>query len=335
MTMADPKEQLLQQVAARFHNHYTNNNDNDGSMPGTPDSATRGFLSRSRLLVKRQSTFWPSERDIPQLQLQRHPSLEFLVPAHDCQSRRSSPSIAIINLVATVCGGGVLSLPMAFSRAGLLPSLFLMILAAYSTNFSMYILCSCARRTGGSSYENVMRTAFGAFAGLAATVLLISLLFLVLVAYMVLLKDIWTPVLLQLVPQIQTWTQQLQQQQQQEDGSSSQIILIMILIVVLPLLLQTDLHALRHTCYIGFVSAILLLLGVSQQAFVRNWNDPNLFLNNVVWVGDRDGILYAFPIIVLSFFSIYNVLTVHSALFNPTRSRVKLVLDGTIALCFM
>ena len=302
-----------------------------GRMPSTPELATRAFAAFKA--IKRRSSFWPSDRDL----LRRRPSLELLVPAHDCESRRSSPAIAIFNLIATVCGGGVLTLPIAFSRAGLLPSFLMMVFAAGITNFAMYVLCSCARRTGGRSYGDVMRNAFGPLAEIGATVLLFFLLIMVLVAYMVLLKDIWTPVILTLVPALEDFLYSNSANKSDtmiKEASDSMLVLLLVLI--LPLLLQTDLHSLRHTRYVGFASAVILMLGVIYEAIKRNWFDePGLFQAKVLWVGDSDGIMYAFPIIVLSFFSIYNVLTVHSALFNPTRERVKFVLDGTIALCFL
>lgn len=303
------------------------------SMPSTPELKARALAAFKNM--KRPSSFWPTDREL----LRRRPSLELLVPAHDCESRRSSPAIAIFNLMATVCGGGVLTLPIAFSRAGLLPSFLMMVFAAGITHFAMYILCSCARRTGGRSYGDVMRNAFGPLAEIGATVLLFFLLFMVLVAYMVLLKDIWTPVILKLVPALANF---LYSKSDNDDESNAMMdeasnsMLVLLLVLILPLLLQTDLHALRHTCYVGFASAVILMLGVIYQAVDRNWvEEPGLFQAKVLWVGDYDGILYAYPIIVLSFFSIYNVLTVHSALYNPTRERVKVVLDGTIALCFL
>lgn len=303
------------------------------SMPSTPELKARALAAFKNM--KRPSSFWPTDREL----LRRRPSLELLVPAHDCESRRSSPAIAIFNLIATVCGGGVLTLPIAFSRAGLLPSFLMMVFSAGITHFAMYILCSCARRTGGRSYGDVMRNAFGPLAEIGATVLLFSLLFMVLVAYMVLLKDIWTPVILNMVPALANFLYSKSDNDNESNAmmdEASNSMLVLLLVLILPLLLQTDLHALRHTCYVGFASAVVLMLGVIHQAVHRNWvEEPGLFHAKVLWVGDYDGILYAYPIIVLSFFSIYNVLTVHSALYNPTRERVKVVLDGTIALCFL
>jgi hypothetical protein len=303
---------------------------------GSDGSPTSAAAAATSSLARRMSSFWPSEREL----LKRYPSLELLVPAHDCESRKSSPVIAIFNLVATVCGGGVLSLPLAFAKAGIVPALALMGFAALITHFSMYILCSCARRTGGRSYGDVMRNAYGPMAEIGATVLLFFLLFLILVAYMVLLKDIWTPVILKLVPVLQQFvasrmeaTITPEEYDEALEAKASDYLLVVMALCTVPLLLQTDLHALRHTCYIGFLSAIILTLGVVNQAYEKNLSGK--LFENIVWVGDVDGILFAFPIIVLSFFSIYNVLTVHGALFNPTRSRVRIVLDGTIVVCFV
>jgi len=102
------------------HDAYTYNNRNKSEDDGDDDYRPR--------LLKRFSTFWPSEQEL----LEKRQSLEFLYPAHDCETRQSSPLVAIVGLVATVCGGGVLSLPIAFSKAGIVPSTLLMIFAATS-----------------------------------------------------------------------------------------------------------------------------------------------------------------------------------------------------------
>lgn len=296
--------------------------------------------SRPKLL-KRLSTFWPTDQELLQRHpslLQRRPSLELLSPAHDCESRKSSPLIAIFNLVANVCGGGVLSLPLAFSRAGVIPSTLMMIFAAIMTNFAMYILCSCARRTGGRSYGDCARNAFGPLAEIGAIVLLIMLLCFVLVAFMVLVKDIWTPVILSLLPALETFFAHSSKSNDEDVimNEASDYMLVPILMCTMPFLLKKDLHALRHTCYVGFASALILTAAVVHRAIDLNvFQEPGLFQEKVNWVGDLEGILFAFPIICLSFFCIYNVLSVHSALVNPTRSRVKFVLDGTVMICLV
>ena len=306
--------------------YYQDENDNE-------DDDDNDYRPR---LLKRFSTFWPSEREL----LEKRHSLEFLYPPPDCETRKSSPLVAIVGLVATVCGGGVLSLPIAFSKAGIMASTLLMLFAAVITEFSMYILCSCARRTGGRSYGDCMKKAFGPLAEIGATALLILLLIFVLIAYMVLVKDIATPMVLYVWPDLVTFFAKLGglNPETQEDivvDVASRYIPVVILLCVSPLLLKRDLHALRHTCYVGMASALFLLIGVVHRCVeVNMFQEPGLFREKVVWWGDTDGIMFAFPIIVLSFFSIYNVLSVHSSLTNPTRRRVKMVLDGTVCTCF-
>jgi len=76
---------------------------------------------------------------------------------------------------------------------------------------------------------------------------------------------------------------------------------------------------------------------VVKEAYKLNFiTDVGIYKWNVkLWADSYSDIIYAFPIIVLSFFSIYNVLPVHSALVNPSRERVKLVIHGTVFLCFV
>lgn len=287
-------------------------------------------------MIRKNSSFWPSKEEL----LLKHPSLEFINPHYDSELRKSSPITSIFTLVSNMCGGGVLTLPIAFSRAGIIPSFLLMVLSAIMTDFAMYILCSCARRTGGTSYGQVTRSAFGVKAELAVTVLLLFFLCFVIVAYMVLVKDIWTPMLLYMSPSFKKFCISVLHVPDPEDPSvtlPSFVFLAFFIIVSLPLLLQRDLHALRHTCYVGFASLLLLLVAIVRRSIQLNFDiQKGIFDNKVKWYStDMNDIAYAFPIIALSFFSIYNVLTVHSALVNPTRERVKQVLDGTISICFV
>jgi len=284
-------------------------------------------------LISRQSTFWPSAQEL----LQRHPSFEFLNPEHGSDLRKSSPLSSVMNLVATVCGGGVLTLPIAFAKAGIIPSTVLMIFSAIMTDFAMYILCSCARRTGGKSYGDVTRIAFGAKAEIGVTVMLTVFLCCVMVAFMVLVKDIWTPLIIHAVPALKTYC--IDEWNVDPDTSSipSDVFLVIFIVLSLPLLFQKDLHSLRHTCYVGFASLILLIVAISGKTYELNFvTDVGTFQKKVKWMTDDiNDIIFAFPIIALSFFSIYNVLSVHSSLVDPTRVRVKFVLDSTIGICLV
>ena len=76
---------------------------------------------------------------------------EILVPPFDSETRKSTLIPATFNLVATIVGGGVLSLPLAFQKCGIVLATVLMILSAVVTDFSLYLLCISARQTGVSA----------------------------------------------------------------------------------------------------------------------------------------------------------------------------------------
>lgn len=300
------------------------------------------------LLIQTRPSFLTANRPL----YTRHTTLEILNPTHDSPLRKSSVTVAVLNLVATVCGGGVLSLPLAFSVAGIIPTTLMMLIAALITDYSLYILCACARRTGGKSYADVARAAFGTGAEVATTMILFWLLAFILVAYMVLVKDFWTPIVVYVVPGAKQFFMRMSGGSGDEDDVvkvAGPYVLALILVAISPLLLKRDLHALRHTCYVGMVSLVLLSMGL----FYRSWDENHNALLSNSGDGDSNPILqkphhqikwystniwdsiYAFPIVGLSFLSSFNVLGVHGALVDPTRRRMKSVLDMSILICFV
>lgn len=115
-------------------------------------------------------------------------------------------------------------------------------------------------------------------------------------------------------------------------------LLAALMFLSLPLLLKQDFHALRHTNYAGFFSLVILVVAIVNRAYQvnvveRGGSSPSPQMN---WYSsDFSDIVYAFPLISLSFLSIYNVLSVHSNLINPTRERIKFVFDVSIGVCLV
>ena len=270
---------------------------------------------------------------------QKNLDQEILNPRYDSTLRKSSLSVSIFNLFATICGGGVLSLPLAFSVAGIIPTTLILTFAAFINDFGLFILCACARRIGGNTYMDVTRTAYGIKAEIFTSLFLCVQLSFMLVAYMVLAQDIWTPVVLSLSPKFESLILH-----KLGDGATQQTVvkeaghyvLIFILLLVSPLLFKKDLYALRHACYVGFGSLVVLTLSLVYKTYEKNIIlNPELFSQEVKWwswnVGDW---IFAFPIVGLSFLCSYNMLSVQGALIEPTRKRVKTVLFGSHLLCF-
>jgi amino acid permease len=238
-------------------------------------------------------------------------------PPFDSELRKSSFVVATFNLVATIVGGGVLSLPLAFHYCGIGGATVLMIFAAVITAQSLRLLCFVARTIGANSYGNVGWYAFGPIMEAIVSGLLAIFLLFVLVAYMVLLRDIATPIVQLIRPDM-----------------TGNIVLAFILLLLSPFFVQRTLHALRFNCYIGLASVLLLCIALLHHALVRKNTSSSL---TPLQLGPKSfgDVLYAFPIITLSFLSSFNVLPIQNALRNPTPERIHAVIDTAVLLCFL
>jgi amino acid permease len=285
----------------------------------------------------------------PRLEL-RTSSQEFFNPPAESHLRRSSLFVATFNMVATIIGGGILSIPLSFQKTGLVLGTILTILAAVTTAFSLYILCSCSRRSGASSYGGVARVAFGPGLELFTTVLLFVFLAFVSVAYMVLVKNIWTPIVMTAARHFSNNPYSAAIASESDNTATpvhdadvhnnlqdwENAVLLGILVLVSPFLLKRDLHALRHNCYVGFVSITILCVAMIYRAYERNAAEgASLFTNNVMWcTSSFADALFAYPIITLAFLCSFNIISVHGALVNPTRERVREVINKAVMASF-
>lgn len=307
---------------------------------------------KSPLLFTRRDEHLGQPRSHPLLLRERHVSIEKLNPHPESPSRRSTLAVALFNLVATVCGGGVLTLPLVFARAGVIPTTLLMAYGAVATDASLQRLVDAARTTGSRSYGDVAQAAFGKAAQVVTTATLATMLVGSLIAYLLLTRDVWAPVLFSLIPGLQRaflWILRrprgtflvvddaVMTPEDPVDRRAADVLLLVILLLAMPLMLKRELYALRYTCYIGFCSCTLLAVAVVVRAAQRLcqggfWREMHR-LN--WWSNDPTDWLFAFPMVALCFFCSYNVLPVHSQLLDPSRERISWVLRSSMVICFV
>mmetsp|Transcript_19208 Transcript_19208/g.46360 ORF Transcript_19208/g.46360 Transcript_19208/m.46360 type:complete len:585 (-) Transcript_19208:968-2722(-) len=291
-------------------------------------------------------------------------------PFDDTTSRTSTIVVATFNLAATIVGGGVLSLPYAFSKTGLVLGSVLMVVAAVITERSLYLFCLCSRMTGATTFGEVGEAAFGGgnddsgsgggggsgsgsgsrgkYVEWMLSLLLGVFLVFVIVAYMVLIEDIWTSIVKSIVVMMNDPSGEYD-----VDTVNSRSVLLVVVIMMFPFFVQRRLHALRFNCYVGYTSITVLCLALVHHAWITSTSTSAITMTSstasldtdvstasssskiLLWSTNIEDVLIAFPIITLSFLSIFNVLPIQNALIIPTRRRTLQVIDGAMISCFV
>lgn len=240
--------------------------------------------------------------------------------------RPSSLLVGTFNLIATILGGGVLTLPIAFQKCGIAVTTIFMLISAYMTYMSLIMLCYCSRRSGASSFGEVVRSAYGERAEVGVNLILFTYCSFVVAAFMVLIRDIWTP----LVGMF------LGKTEDEDGGVSGDRVLVGFTIFLLPFLFQRSLHALKWNCYIGFASIIILCTALVRGGFQRQFNlhhgelDDDTYKIEWFKIPSVQDALFAFPIIMLAFLCQFNVLSIQNTLQRPTRKRMSQIVGMSV-----
>lgn len=276
-------------------------------------------------ILRRYPTFIPLRRHATSIA-----EVAFLVPSVSSSTRKASVMAAVFNMTATIVGGGVLSIPLSCARAGILPFTILMVLSACATDFSLYLLVSCARRCGSTSFGAVCRSSFGAALEMTATFIIFFLVGFIVVGLSILNMGIWTPIAI-------TWAASVRDETAPAQTTTLEdaLVLAVLLVMMMPFLLKRDLTSLRHICYVGFFSISLLCCAMIYRATEKMMSSPDL-LEQIKWsTSSFVDILSALPIILLAFLSSFNMISVHCSLIDPTRRRVKGMIHKAVFLSFL
>lgn len=259
----------------------------------------------------------------------RRQSEDQLSPTFDDPRRTLRKPSAIFGLVSTIVGGGVLSLPYAFSQTGLVLGASLLVICACASDYTVQLLVECARRTGAETYEELALHAYGRSARVAVVSVIGALTWISTVAYLVLITDMLTPIA------------------RDELGLPlhRQGVMLSAAACVCPLCLPRSLQALRFTSVLCVVAVLALAGCIAYRSLTDGYAfapPPDaaargIDLRVLVWPASVraawHGALHALPIFCVSFLCHFNVLSTHTELHEPSRGRIAAVVHQTMALC--
>jgi len=228
-------------------------------------------------------------------------------------NRTGTISSACFNLLSTMVGGGSLSLPLAFHRAGngfLAP--LMLFATALVTEFAFRVLVASApapnaSQRGNASFESVAQASFGPKARVISTILVSFMCFFGTIGYAVLLRDMLEPI------SDFIWSEKTR--------LTSNFGMLFVVLIVTPLCGLETLTSLEKYGATSMVSVLVLGTCVmirSFQCVVASGTWKIEF-----WPESSRLALDSIPLFISCFVCHYNVHPVHNDLQRPSKKRVS------------
>jgi amino acid permease len=156
-----------------------------------------------------------------------------------------------LNLASSSIGAGIIAMPSAFYSSGYIMALIYMVIIAFLTVYSYYLLGQAAEKTGLRSYEQIVRTLIGPGADYFLAFCMWVFSFGAEVSYVVSLKDVLTRFLMDAngTPEflMHIWGQRL-------------LTFVVWLCVMLPLCLPREINTLRYFSFIAVLFIVFFVI---------------------------------------------------------------------------
>lgn len=238
---------------------------------------------------------------------------------------------SIFTLVITIMGTGVLSLPYAFLKSGVILGIILVAICSGLLYFSVQLLIACRDRSQITTYPGLAFVAMGTPAAVFTTVILLLNLFGAGVSYLVALGNIAPTI----VKDLTGW-KYIFYEHGKYINDSSIIIAAIVCFVQLPLGFKRELSSLRFTSLLAFFCIVYLVAYVTLNYFnycigdgvgtahciweKGFYKEVNLFSTS--W----SDIMTSLPIMVYAFTCHPYVLPIFQELHHPIKRRMEKVL---------
>lgn len=245
-------------------------------------------------------------------------------------SRLTSTGTSAASLVATMLGGGVLSLPYALSRAGVVLGIFYLFLATALNALSIEILFACSRKSGAISYEEIAEYTFGQRAKTICKILVLLMTMGGCIGYTILIRDLSVPLFESYVFGTQIFIKYTY---------FNTVIGFCLVAIVSPLCFFTNLKALQFASKICMISicalicVLLVKLYMKYEVYLGSETKGSSFNNTekVSFISfDIHDTFYSFPFMQVAFLCHFNALPVYTGLKMPTKLRIRKVIWSTV-----
>lgn len=272
--------------------------------------------------------------------------------------RQGTISSARFNILCTMVGGGCLSLPMAFQKAGNgLFAPFFLVLTAAITEYCFRIIVAATRKLspvqesttliGKDSFETMASAAFGSQGFLFAKWLVTAMCFFGAVGYAVLLRDMLAPITDAIThhnhhhnPTLGSWWVDDWGVEEGSEGGggptlASNLTMLTVILIITPVCTLKNLSSLEKLGAASMSSILILGACIMFRSLQCNLGHPHESFDGHVWPAFKlwpdsmKDVLDAFPLFVSCYVCHYNIPAVHNELQHPSPERVNYWLRST------
>ncbi|CAR25531.1 hypothetical protein ZYGR_0A00950 [Zygosaccharomyces rouxii] len=222
---------------------------------------------------------------------------------------------SVINLVKTIVGAGLLAIPYAFKSDGVLVGVLLILLAAITSGFGLFVLGKCSKTLidpRDSSFFSLCMLTYPSLSPLF-DLAMITQCFGVGLSYLVLIGDVFPGLF----------------------GGQRDWWIVGSSLVVVPLCLLKKLDSLKYSSIIGlFALAYLSLLILSTFVYEYSSGRYEEVRGDISWwsVYDYKGLMSTFSIIIFAYTGSMNLFSIVNELRNNTMTNITAVVNRSIAI---
>lgn len=237
------------------------------------------------------------------------------------RAKGSSLLSAILNLLNTVVGGGILSLPFAFRSCGVaVGAAYILVFGAASWLGSLLLLDAMRYRPGARSYEDLARLSIGRGGARAYNFAALVNCYGACVSYMVAAADVIPPLLAEMG----------------HDLGRSPVLIALTAVIIFPLSALRDISALQYASgvailiYLAFAITLVCLAwgGASAPAALQAPSDA--VASSALFKPDPAGWIRAIPICAFAFVHQTSVFPVYQELSEQSRRRMGTAVAAAI-----
>ncbi|AQZ14358.1 AVT7 (YIL088C) [Zygosaccharomyces parabailii] len=222
---------------------------------------------------------------------------------------------SVINLVKTIVGAGMLAIPYAFRSDGVLVGVLLVLLAASTSAFGLFVLAKCSKtliHPRNSSFFSLCMLTYPSLSPLF-DLAMITQCFGVGLSYLVLIGDLFPGLF----------------------GGPRELWIFGSAAIVVPLCLLRKLDSLKYSSVIGlFALAYLSLLVISTFAYDYSTDHYHDVRGNVSWfkIYDSKGLVSTFSIIIFAYTGSMNLFSIANELKDNSLSNLTAVINRSVAI---